>query len=182
MTVSPANWCGLALMVGAIGAWVQARDLTGFVRLHMRFAAALFAAPAIAMMAMPGFPQLALASMLMAVSLAAAALGLGSFARLSRPIPQTIAVIALVVALGCGLASTITGEAIYSLIPVMFAVACIAPFSFWPMLPLVLLGSFMLLDGGLALLDSGVNAAALFFAASLLALTRGLVRLKPAIT
>ena len=169
-------------MVGAIGAWFQASGLGGFVRLHMRFAAALFAAPAMAMMAAPHFPQLALASMLMAVSLSAAALGLGAFARLSWPLPQSFAVLALVLALGCGLASTVTGEAIYSLVPVMFALACTAPFAFARILLLVLLGAAMLLGGGLALLDSGVNAASLFFAAALLALTRGLVRLKPLVT
>ena len=138
--------------------------------------------PAVAMMTMPSFPQLALASMLMAVSLSAAALGLGSFARLSRPLPPTFAALALVLALGCGLAATVTGEVIYAQIPVMFAVACTLPFAFLRMLLLILLGAAMLLGGGLALLDSGVNAAALFFAASLLALTRGLVRLKPAVT
>ena len=75
-----------------------------------------------------------------------------------------------------------TGEAIYSQIPVMFAVACTLPVAVFRMLLLVLLGAAMLLGGGLALLDSGVNAAALFFAAALLVLTRGLVRLKPAVT
>ena len=182
MALSPAVWCGLALLVGAIGGWVQASGLSGFVRLHMRFAAALFAAPAMAMIAAPSFPQLAMASLLMAVSLSAAALGLGSFARLSWPIPQTFAALALVRALGCGLAATVTGEAIYSQIPVMFAVACTLPVAVFRMLLLVLLGAAMLLGGGLALLDSGVNAAALFFAAALLVLTRGLVRLKPAVT
>jgi hypothetical protein len=173
------SFASLLLFAASIGAWALAGNARTASRLPIRFAAILFAAFSAAEMLgllLPQFALLAPAVALIALSLGTTALALGMFAFLARPLPPGAAALGLCLSLGAGLAAALSGLAVYALCCAIPGVVLSMAASFGAGNPirtgLVLAAALSLLLGGFALMNGGIGAAALFFAAALMAAAR----------
>jgi hypothetical protein len=171
----------LILFAAAVGAWRIALGARAQARIHLRFAAILFAALGAAEglgLVANGFAALAPAVAPVALSLGSIAISLSLFSLLSRPVPIAAASLGLMLALGFGLASALAGTPAYALVCQIAALALCAAVAF-TILPfdaprglLSLLASLSLLCGGLMVMAGALSAASLFFAAGLVAAAR----------
>lgn len=158
----------VALFAASVGAWLLAAPFKAASRLHLRFAAMLLAALAAA--AALGLGDVAV---LFLLPLACVSLALSALARFAQPLRSFAATLALVAALGCGLAGMLSGQWILALVPVAVASLVVIAASLNGMAPVPALSGVALLAAGLATAQQGARAGALLFlAAGLLGLSR----------
>jgi hypothetical protein len=158
-----------ALFASTIGAWWLSAPLRARERLYLRFAAMLLSA-----LAVSAPFGLADVTVLFLLPLASAALMVSVLARFARrPIAVGWAALALVLALGCGLAALVSGLRLLTLVPVMLAGLAVILAAINAMALLPVLAGASLLAGALVFLEEGARAGLLLFAAAALV---GLVR------
>jgi hypothetical protein len=158
-----------ALFAATIGAWWLSGSLRLRERVYLRFAAMLLSALAVSVPF-----GLADVTVLFLLPLSAVALMVSALARFSRrPIAVGWAALALVLALGGGLAALISGWWLLALIPVMLAGLAVIAAAINSMQLLPVLAGTSLLAGALVFLEEGAQAGLLLFAAASLV---GLVR------
>ena len=157
-----------ALFAAAVGAWWLSAPLRARERLYLRFADVLLAALAASV-------PLGLADVmvLFLLPLAAAALMVSALARFARPLPVALAALALVLALGGGLAALISGIWLLALAPVMLTGLAVIAAAINSMSLMPVLAGTSLLAASLVFLQEGARAGLFLFAAAALI---GLVR------
>jgi hypothetical protein len=156
-------FAAVALFAATIGAWFLSTSLRSRERLYLRFAAVLLAA-----LAASTPLGLADVTVLFLLPLAAGALMVSTLARFARPLPVGLAALALVAALGCGLAALISGLWPLALAPVMLAGLAVIAAAINSMALMPVLAGASLLAAGLVFLDEGARAGLLLFAAAAL--------------
>lgn len=160
------------LLIGvSAGSFKLAEGCKAQIRLNLRFAAVLLAAPAIAGLAasvMPGFLPAAFASSLLVLPLAAAALALSCGPRAA---PAWAASLTLSASLAAGLYAALLGGATPALMVLVLASASIGFSCPWrgPGHAQTVAGALALLGGGLALSQGALAGAFALLAGGLLA-------------
>lgn len=174
MVFSFDSFCAGLLFAAAILSWRMTREMRSSARLNLRFAAILLAALAASLVA----PAAGLGSTvaLLSPTLAAAALTLALC--FSRNAPVWFSSFALILALAAGLIAALESVAAIALAYQAVAAGAIflSAFSRLGENPrsgfLASAGAICLFLGAMTLMDMALGEAALFFAASLLLLTR----------
>jgi hypothetical protein len=162
----------LALFAACVGAWLLSASQRAAARLHLRFAAVLLAALAVA-----AIVNLADTAALLLLPLAGTALALAAIARFARPTAPFAATVALVAALGCGLGAMLSGHAMPALTALMLAGLAVIAAALNGAALVAMLSGAALLASGLCALQAGVGAGTLLFsAAALIGLSRPLAR------
>jgi hypothetical protein len=158
----------VALFAACIGAWLLSASQRAAARLHLRFAAVLLAALAVAAVV-----NLADTAALLLLPLAGTALALAAIARFARPTAQFAATTALVAALACGLGAMLSGHAMPALMALMLAGLAVIAAALNGAAVVASLSGAALLASGLCALQAGVGAGTLLFsAAALIGLAR----------
>jgi hypothetical protein len=110
----------LLLLAAALAVWFVAAGARPAARVQLRFAGALFAAPALAAAVAP---TAAAAVTLLVLPLALSVLVLAAAAGFARALPAAVAGVLLALVCLAGLAAAITGLALFSLAPAAVAIA-----------------------------------------------------------
>jgi hypothetical protein len=180
------SFSALILFGACIAAWTLTAQARASVRIQLRFAALLCAALAVAdglSLVLPALRNLAPAVAMMTMSLGTTALALGLGALVSRALPAVVASLALALALGAGLAASLSGLPVYAfgcqLVAVLLTVIAAfgGPVFGKRIAVMVLLAVLAFACGGLCLMGNapngyGVSPALLFFAGGLIAAAR----------
>ena len=169
----------LILFLAAVAAWWLSQGARAPARFPIRFGAVLFAAYAVSWGLKPvGFPELMPVVAMMALSLGGAALVLGLFAVLARPLPPVTAALGLMLALGAALAAILAGSVFYALGCALIACLLLAGLCFSKVRAapgragLAIGAALSLVIGGFAMLADAWTTTLLLFAAALIAAAR----------
>jgi hypothetical protein len=168
----------LILFLAAMAAWWLSREARAPARFPIRFGAVLFAAYAVSWTLRQGLPELMPVVAMMALSLGGAALALGLFAVLARPLPPVTAALGLMLALGAALAASLAGSPLYALGCALVASLLliglgISKLHTAPGRACLATGvALALCIGGLAMLAGAWTATLLLFAAAVVAAAR----------
>jgi hypothetical protein len=158
----------VALFGATIGAWGLAAPLSLRARVHLRFAAVLFAALAVSV-------PLGMADVtaLLLLPLASCALMISALARFAKPLAALPASVALVVGLGCGLGALIAGTDMPALATVTVAGLAVIAAAINGVAIMPVLAGAGLIAAGLAFTQEGSRGGPLLFcAAALIGLAR----------
>jgi hypothetical protein len=169
----------LILFLAAMAAWWLSREARAPARFPIRFGAVLFAAYAVSWcLRLLGFPELMPVVAMMALSLGGAALVLGLFAVLARPLPPMTAVLGLMLALGAAVAAPLAGSPLYALGCTLVASLLLIGLSIGKIQAaprracLAMAAALSLSIGGFAMLEGAWTATLLLFAAAVMATAR----------
>ena len=165
--------CAFLLFGASVGAWCLTSAARAATRGNLRFAAMLFAALAAARalgLALPQLWALPPAVAMIAASLGGTLILLALFAMLARPLPAGLSAAALILALGLGLAASLSGEPAYEAVCQLAGAILVlgAGLNGVAAAALPLITSLSLLCGGFALMDGAISPAEIFFAGALI--------------
>jgi hypothetical protein len=153
-----------SLLAVAVATWSLAAAFRPSVRLNLRFAAALFAAAAVA----SPFGRIGAFAMLVALPPAVTALALAALARFAERAPPLAAAVALTVALASALGAALVGAPMLAAVPAAIAACVIGGAALQDFAWVAALSALALLACVFAFVQEGAGSGALLFAAAAL--------------